>query len=91
LLLAHEPDVADRVAADGRAALQLSGHSHGGQVRLPGVEWLALPSGARRYPFGSYSVGDLFLHTSRGLGTTGLPLRLGSPPEVSEVTLVPFA
>ena len=87
LLLAHEPDVADCVAADGRVALQLSGHSHGGQVRFGGLERLLLPKGGRKYPYGSYQVGNLFLHTSRGLGTTGLPVRLGSPPEVTQVTL----
>lgn len=87
LLLAHEPDVADRVAADGRVSVQLSGHSHGGQVRCGGLERMLLPRGGRKYPYGSYRVGDLFLHTSRGLGTTGLPVRLGSPPEVTEVIL----
>ena len=87
VLLAHEPDVADVVSQDGRVALQLSGHSHGGQVRLPGMEWASLPLGARKYPFGSYQVGKMFLHTSRGLGTTGLPIRFGSPPELTEVLL----
>jgi predicted MPP superfamily phosphohydrolase len=88
LLLAHEPDVADAVRSDGRAALQLSGHSHGGQVRVPGLWRYGLPLGAQKYPFGSYQLGGLFLHTSRGLGTTGAPIRLGSTPEVSEVVLV---
>ncbi|MEI6872503.1 MAG: metallophosphoesterase, partial [Verrucomicrobiota bacterium] len=87
VLLAHEPDVADFVSQDGRVSLQLSGHSHGAQVRLPGLEWVALPPGARKYPFGSYQVGKMFLHTSRGLGTTGLPVRFGSPPELTEVLL----
>jgi predicted MPP superfamily phosphohydrolase len=88
LLLAHEPDVADAARSDGRVSLQLSGHSHGGQVRLPGLGRYGLPLGARKYPFGSYQLGGLFLHTSRGLGTTGAPIRLGSTPEVSEVVLV---
>jgi predicted MPP superfamily phosphohydrolase len=88
LLLAHEPDVADAALSDGRVALQLSGHSHGGQVRVPGLSRYGLPCGARKYPFGSYQLGRLFLHTSRGLGTTGAPIRLGSMPEVSEVVLV---
>ncbi|NBV87142.1 MAG: metallophosphoesterase [Verrucomicrobia bacterium] len=87
VLLAHEPDVADFVSQDGRVSLQLSGHSHGAQVRLPGLEWVALPPGARRYPFGSYQLGKMFLHTSRGLGTTGIPVRFGSPPEITEVIL----
>jgi predicted MPP superfamily phosphohydrolase len=87
ILLAHEPDVADTVCRDGRVCLQLSGHSHGGQVRLPGLGRYGLPLGARKYPFGSYQLPGLFLHTSRGLGTTLAPIRLGSTPEVSEVVL----
>ena len=87
LLLAHEPDVADMVAQDGRVGLQLSGHSHGGQVRIAGMERFFLPRGGRKYAFGSYRVGQMFVHTSRGIGTTGVPLRLGSPPEVTEVLL----
>jgi predicted MPP superfamily phosphohydrolase len=88
VLLAHEPDVADAVLKDGRAALQLSGHSHGGQIRVPGLGRFGLPIGARKYPFGSYRFDGFFLHTSRGLGTTGAPVRLGSVPEISEVLLV---
>jgi predicted MPP superfamily phosphohydrolase len=88
VLLAHEPDVADAVRQDRRVSVQLSGHSHGGQVRLPGLCRYGLPQGAKKYPFGSYSLDGLFLHTSRGLGTTGAPIRLGSTPEVSEVLLV---
>ena len=88
LLLAHEPDVADAAVRDGRVSVQLSGHSHGGQVRVPGLGRYGLPLGARKYPFGSYQLQGLFLHTNRGLGTTGAPIRLGSMPEVSEVLLV---
>ncbi len=88
LLLAHEPDVADAALRDGRVSMQLSGHSHGGQIRVPGLGHYGLPLGARKYPFGSYQLEGLFLHTSRGLGTTGAPIRLGSTPEVSEVLLV---
>ncbi len=88
VLLAHEPDVADDVANDGRVHLQLSGHSHGGQINVPGLVQHVLPQFGRKYPFGSYQVGDLFLHTSRGLGTTRVPVRFRSPPEVSEITLV---
>ncbi len=88
VLLAHEPDVADAVRRDGRVAVQLSGHSHGGQIRLPALSRCGLPLGARKYPFGSYRWAGLFLHTSRGLGTTGAPIRVGSTPEVSEVVLV---
>jgi predicted MPP superfamily phosphohydrolase len=88
ILLAHEPDVADAARQHGGVAVQLSGHSHGGQIRLPGMTHYGLPVGARKYPFGSYQLEGLFLHTSRGLGTTGAPIRMGSVPEVSEVLLV---
>ena len=91
LLLAHEPDVADLAARDGRVCLQLSGHSHGGQVRLTSwpLQARLLPAGARKYPYGSYGVGNMRLHTSRGLGTTAIPLRWGSPPEITLIRLVP--
>jgi predicted MPP superfamily phosphohydrolase len=89
VLLAHEPDVADAVAQSGRVHLQLSGHSHGGQVNIPGLVWTGLPSMARKYPFGSYSIGPMFLHTNRGIGMTQWPVRYRSAPEVSEVLLRP--
>ncbi|MEY2598395.1 MAG: hypothetical protein RLZZ142_654, partial [Verrucomicrobiota bacterium] len=85
LLMAHEPDVADAVARDGRVHVQLSGHSHGGQINVPGVVHGALPEWGRKYAFGSYRVGSLFLHTSRGLGMTGFPMRFRSPPEVTQL------
>jgi uncharacterized protein len=86
VLLAHEPDYADyvsRYAVD----LQLSGHSHGGQVRLPFVPPLYLPDLARKYVWGQYKVGPLTLYTNPGLGTIGLPVRLNCPPEITLVTL----
>ena len=87
ILLAHEPDFADKAAKDARVSLQLSGHSHGGQINLPYLTGLALPRLARKYVRGLHHVGDLWLYTNRGLGTTGLPLRLNSRPEVTLFTL----
>lgn len=87
VLLAHEPDIADRVASAG-VHIQLSGHSHGGQVNVPGLVHGVLPRMGRKYAFGSYRVGDMFLHTTRGLGMTGVPVRFRSDPEVTEITLV---
>jgi len=49
ILLAHEPDLADEFAKDGRIAVQLSGHSHGGQVRIPGLGPLVLPYLGQKY------------------------------------------
>ena len=87
VLLVHEPDFADTVAADGRIALQLSGHSHGGQVRLPGIGALQLPSWGRRYDHGLYRLQEMHLYTNRGLGVADIPVRFNCPPEVTEITL----
>jgi predicted MPP superfamily phosphohydrolase len=87
ILLAHEPDIADAVNQVGGVHLQLSGHSHGGQVRIPGISPVGLPRLGKKYPLGTYRVGEMWLHTSRGLGTTGIPVRIGSVPEVTEVVL----
>lgn len=87
VLLAHEPDIADD-AAEYAISVQLSGHSHGGQIRLPWVGPLYLPELARRYPWGLRRVGDLNLYTNCGLGTLGLPIRLNCPPELTFIRLV---
>ena len=86
VLLVHEPDYADQVA--GRAVdLQLSGHSHGGQVRIPLVGPLYLPEMARKYVWGLYRIGGLTLYTNPGLGTLGVPVRWNCPPEITLLTL----
>ncbi len=87
ILLIHEPDFADTAAADGRVSLQLSGHSHGGQVRLPFIGALELPSWGRRYDLGLYRVRDMTLYTNRGIGVSDVPVRFNCPPEVTEITL----
>lgn len=86
ILLAHEPDFADAAAAY-PIDLQLSGHSHGGQIRVPLAGALYYPPLARKYPRGHYRVGNLHLYTNRGIGTIGLPIRLNAPPEVTLLTL----
>jgi hypothetical protein len=86
VLLAHEPDYADfvqRFPVD----LQLSGHSHGGQIRLPLIRPLYLPEMARKYFLGLYRIGNLILYTSPGVGTIRVPVRLNCPPEVTLLTL----
>lgn len=87
LLLAHEPDYADQVAASGRFDLQLSGHTHGGQVRLPGIGAPILPQLGHKYPAGLYQVQNMHLYTNRGLGTAELPLRFNCPAEITLLTL----
>jgi uncharacterized protein len=88
ILLAHEPDFANISAATGRFDLQLSGHSHGGQVRLPFIEPPILPPLGRKYYLGEYQIKNMFLYTNRGLGMTGLHLRLFARPEITVFTLV---
>ena len=83
ILLAHEPDFADTSAATGRFDLQLSGHTHGGQVVLPFLGPPILPYLGRKYPSGLYKVRDMFQYTNRGVGMARLPLRINCPPEIT--------
>ena len=87
VLLAHEPDYADTVAADGRVSLQLSGHSHGGQVRLPFVGPPTLPYLGRKYHSGKYRVGGMWLYVNRGVGLIRPAVRFNCRPEVTLLTL----
>ena len=86
VLLAHEPDYAND-ASRFPIDLQLSGHSHGGQIWLPliGAPWL--PNMARKYPRGLYKVRNLTLYTNMGLGTIRAPIRINCPPEITFITL----
>jgi len=86
VLLVHEPDCADRVARY-PVDFQLSGHSHGGQVRIPLVGALYLPPLARKYPWGLRRIGPLTLYTNAGIGTIGMPVRFNCPPEITLFTL----
>jgi predicted MPP superfamily phosphohydrolase len=86
VLLAHEPDYADFVSRH-PVDLQISGHSHGGQVRLPFLPPFYEPPLARKYIAGLYKVGPLTLYTNRGLGTVGVPIRFDCPPEITLITL----
>jgi len=86
LLLCHEPDFAD-IVTKYPVDLQLSGHSHGGQVVLPLAGALYLPPMARKYPRGLRQLGRLSLYTNRGIGTVRVAVRLKSSPEVTLITL----
>jgi len=88
ILLAHEPDFADQ-ASRFPIDLQLSGHSHGGQIRLPLLPPLYLPPLARKYILGTYHIRDLTLYTNAGMGTVMVPMRLNCPPEITLLTLRP--
>jgi uncharacterized protein len=82
ILLAHEPDVIHRVPS--RVALQLSGHTHGGQVRLLG--WSPVSPSGQRLAYGHIRM-NCDVVVSGGLGCSIVPFRLGVPPEIVLVTL----
>jgi predicted MPP superfamily phosphohydrolase len=86
ILLVHEPDFVDW-AARYPIDLQLSGHTHGGQIRVPGIGPLLLPILGRKYPMGLYRVRDTWLYTNRGVGVTHPPVRLNCRPEITLLTL----
>ncbi len=82
----HEPDLADEMRKF-PVDFQISGHSHGGQIRFPVVGALYLPPFARKYPLGRYQFGEFQLYTNRGIGVIGLPMRFLCPPEITVFTL----
>jgi len=82
VLLAHEPDIAWRVPA--RVSLQLSGHTHGGQVRMFG--WSPMSPSGQRLSYGHIHT-NCDVIVSGGLGCSFVPFRLGVPPEIVLVTL----
>lgn len=88
ILLAHEPDYADKTVHF-PVDVQLSGHSHGGQVRLPFIGHLYTPLYAHKYVQGKhiFQEGKLTLYVNRGIGTTRLPYRFLCKPEIHTFTL----
>lgn len=86
IFLAHQPDLVKSIC-DLPADLQLSGHSHGGQIQLPFFGPIFTPYGATTYYEGFYQVGSTQLYVNRGIGTTRVPFRFLSPPELTIFTL----
>lgn len=89
ILLAHEPDYIEVSATTQKFILQLSGHTHGGQIIFPLIGPLYLPPYGRKYPGGMHRVGEMLLYTNRGLGTSWLGVRMNCPPEITVFTLQP--
>lgn len=87
VLLAHEPDYADHTAGTGRIGLQLSGHSHGGQVRIPLIGAPNLPWLGQKYDMGLYSLNGMALYVNRGVGMIAPYVRLNCRPEITLLTL----
>ncbi len=89
LLMAHEPDILPAVARLNAVDLMLSGHTHGGQVRLPFLPPLLLPPLGKRFVEGHFTMGRTQLYVNRGIGAVGLPFRFRCPSEITELTLQP--
>ena len=87
VVMSHNPDVFPE-AARHRVSLLVAGHTHGGQVRIPGLSVLVRMS-RYRLDEGRFVVDESELIVSRGLGVTGLPIRVACPPEALLLTLVP--
>ncbi len=87
ILMAHEPDFADTSAATGRFDLQISGHTHGGQIVLPGYGAPVRPHLGGKYISGLYKVGEMWQYTNRGVGMGRIPIRFNCRPEVTVFTL----
>jgi hypothetical protein len=87
ILMAHEPDILPSIARQYRPDLMLSGHTHGGQVRLPFVPPIFLPPLGRNYVEGLFQYGPTQLYVNRGIGTVGIPFRFFCPPEITVITL----
>ena len=88
ILLMHQPDYADRACQDPRIKVQLSGHTHGGQFRIPFIRPLYLPWFGEKYVIGLYKVDNLWLNVNRGIGLAYMgPMRFRCRPEISEIVL----
>jgi predicted MPP superfamily phosphohydrolase len=81
----HAPAFFDTVA--GRVPLVLAGHTHGGQVRLPLIPAFWLPRGSGRFLEGWYAERGSRMYVSRGIGTSFLPIRFRSSPELAIITV----
>ena len=88
ILLAHEPDFAKESSQTGLFDLQISGHSHGGQLIIPKIETTPFRGpNSTKYPVGLYKVGDMVQYTSKGLGTNSFRIRINCKPEITIITL----
>jgi len=90
ILMCHAPDFVDdllRHPAGHSVSLMVSGHTHGGQVRIPMLGAFHLPPYGRKYIEGWFSMGNLQLYVNRGIGSVGLPFRFNCRPEITSFTL----
>jgi hypothetical protein len=92
ILMCHAPDFVDPLLkhpASRSIALVLSGHTHGGQVRIPFLGAMHLPIGGRKYVEGLFELGGVQLYVNRGIGAVGVPFRFNCRPEITRFRLRP--
>jgi predicted MPP superfamily phosphohydrolase len=90
ILMCHAPDFVDPLSkhpASRSIALMLSGHTHGGQVRIPFLGAMHLPPGGRKYVEGLFELGGIQLYVNRGIGAVGVPFRFNCRPEITRFRL----
>lgn len=87
ILLQHAPQLFPQAAGFG-IDLTLSGHTHGGQIALSIGDMIIAPAAlSTMFLAGLFKIGDSHLYVNRGLGTTGPPIRINAPPEITHITL----
>jgi predicted MPP superfamily phosphohydrolase len=87
ILLSHNPDVFPVAARQG-FPLTLSGHTHGGQITVEILhQYVNVARVFTPYVYGLYREGGAAIYVTRGIGTVGVPARLGAPPEVAVIRL----
>ena len=87
ILLQHAPQLFPQAARFG-IDLTLSGHTHGGQIALTIGEMVIAPAAlSTMFLAGLFKIGKSHLYVNRGLGTTGPPVRINAPPEITHITL----
>jgi len=84
-VLAHNPCTIEEIG-DRRCDLMLSGHTHGGQINLPGLGRVTLSRKGKRFAAGMYRVKNSYLYVNKGVGF-GFPVRFNMRPEVALLTL----
>jgi uncharacterized protein len=85
IVLFHSPAFFDKIA--GRVNLALTGHTHGGQIRIPFVQPFWLPKGSGRFLEGWYAEAGAQMYVSRGLGMSTIPIRFLCRPEIAIITI----
>jgi len=87
ILLQHAPQLFPQAASYG-IDLTLSGHTHGGQIALTIGDMIIAPARfSTMFLAGLFKIGNSHLYVNRGLGTTGPPIRINAPPEITLITL----